>query len=401
MRRVTVEERRARLARRHHLDPASRAEDVTQVARSLVALHSSDPATVFLAAAARLTDGEVTAIEDALYQERSLVRLLAMRRTMWVVPVEAVPVVRSACSDAVAKRERRRLVKLLQDTGIAEDGEGWLASVQEETLAALTRRGAAFGAELSKDVPDLRTKYEYAPDKPYGGTQSVTTQVLNGLSMAGRIVRGRPRGGWHSSQYQWAPVESWLPEGIPEMDRDEAQVSLLKTWLGSFGPATAADMKWWTGLTMGEVKRALAVIDPVEVDLGGETGETGLVLPDDLGPVPSPEPWVALLPGLDPTAMGWVQRDWYLGDHRDPLFDRSGNIGPSVWCDGRIVGGWAQRKAGRDADGDGEIVFRLLEDIGSEATAAVEKQAERLADWIGDVRITPRFRTPLERELTA
>jgi len=46
-------------------------------------------------------------------------------------------------------------------------------------------------------------------------------------------------------------------------------------------------------------------------------------------------------------------------------------------------------------------VFRLLEDAGAEAVAAVEAEAERLAGWLGAVRVTPRFRTPLERELSA
>jgi hypothetical protein len=85
------------------------------------------------------------------------------------------------------------------------------------------------------------------------------------------------------------------------------------------------------------------------------------------------------------------------------LFDRSGNIGPTAWWDGRIVGGWAQRQ-------DGEIAVRLLEDIGAEASAALDAEARRLREWIGadpkapknpKVRVTPRFRTPLERELAS
>ena len=47
------------------------------------------------------------------------------------------------------------------------------------------------------------------------------------------------------------------------------------------------------------------------------------------------------------------------------------------------------------------VVYRLLEDVGSQATAGVQAAAARLTDWIGPVRVTPRFRTPLERELTA
>ena len=79
----------------------------------------------------------------------------------------------------------------------------------------------------------------------------------------------------------------------------------------------------------------------------------------DDGPVAGPaEPWAALLPGLDPTAMGWQERDWYLApDLRSALFDRSGNVGPTVWWDGRVVGGWAQRASG-------EVVWRLLDTDG-------------------------------------
>jgi hypothetical protein len=90
--------------------------------------------------------------------------------------------------------------------------------------------------------------------------------------------------------------------------------------------------------------------------------------------------------------MGWAERDWYLGPHRSFLFDRSGNIGPTVWWAGRVVGGWTQR-------GDGEVVYRLLDDVGGDASATIEQEASRLEAWLGDARITPKFRTPLEREL--
>jgi hypothetical protein len=92
--------------------------------------------------------------------------------------------------------------------------------------------------------------------------------------------------------------------------------------------------------------------------------------------------------------MGWKERAWYLGPHVEAVFDRNGNAGPTVWWGGRIIGGWTQRP-------DGEIAYRLLEDVGNDADDAVETEAARLAAWLGDVRITPRFRTPLQRELSA
>jgi hypothetical protein len=290
---------------------------------------------------------------------------------------------------------RRQLVQDIEKAGVAKDGATWLSEVEAATHDALAARGEALGGELSTDVPRLRTKYTYAEGKTYGGQQTFTTRVLNLMSMDGLIVRGRPRGNWNSSQYRWAPIEAWLPGGAIAVNKGDAQAELVEQWLGAFGPGTSKDIRWWTGLTAGEVNRALTRIDTVDVDLDGATG---LLLADDAEPVEAPAPWVALLPALDPTAMGWTERDWYLGEHRAALFDRSGNIGPTVWSDGRIVGGWGQRKGGDD---DGAVVFRLLEDVGAEATAAIESAAERLTAWLADVRVIPRFRTPLERELTA
>ena len=59
-----------------------------------------------------------------------------------------------------------------------------------------------------------------------------------------------------------------------------------------------------------------------------------------------------------------------------------------------MVGGWTIRP-------DGEIAYRLLEGLGSDVDAAVEAAADRILGWLGDVRFTPRFRTPLEQELAA
>jgi hypothetical protein len=391
VRRIGVQERRARLGLRHHLAPAARAAGVVEVARDLVGLHATDPASVFLAAAARMRTPAVEAVERALYEDRLLLRMLGMRRTMFVVPVELAPVVHAACTQAIAAAQRRITVRLLDQSGIAEDPARWLEEVEAATLEALEARGVATAAELGEDEPRLRRQVLLAEGKSYASRQNVTSRVLLQLAADGRIVRGRPRGSWTSSQYRWSPVDSWLPGGMATWSTMAAQAELVRGWLAGFGPGTAADLKWWTGLTAGQVRRALAAVGAVEVDLDGTPG---LVLADDLEPPPAAGPWVALLPALDPTVMGWSGRGWYLGEHGPTLFDRNGNAGPTVWWDGRIVGGWAHRR-------DGEVAVRLLEDVGADGVAAVEAAAGRLQTWLGKVRVTPRFRTPLERELSA
>ncbi|MDQ6710786.1 MAG: winged helix DNA-binding domain-containing protein [Candidatus Dormibacteraeota bacterium] len=390
LREITDEERRARLARRHHLAPRSRAATPVEVAGDLLGLHGTTASSVFLSAAARLKNPTVTGIEEALYETGTVVRMLGMRRTMFVVPQDLAPIIHAACTRAIAIRERQRLVQMLEQAGIAREGATWLVPVERSLLRALAARGEATAAELGKDEPKLRTQIRLAEGEAYEGSVSVGTRLLFVLGAEGRVVRGRPLGSWTSSQFRWSAVRARRARELEAWPVERAQAELIRRWLASFGPATLADVVWWTGLTIGAVKRALDQVATAEVNV--ESG-TALVLADDLDEVRPGAPWAALLPALDPTVMGWFERSWYLGRHREALFDRSGNAGPTVWWDGRVVGGWGQRP-------EGEIAFRVLEDIGAEGLRAVETAVARLQAWLGPVRVTPGFRTPLEKSLT-
>ena len=387
---IDVAERRARLVARQRLSPESRTDSALDAARSVVVLHSTDPVTVFLSIHAR-ADVDPTGIEHELYEERALVRMLGMRRTLFVVPRELVPVVQAACTRTIAARERRRLEKMISDSDVSTRPKPWLTRALASARKALEERGEAFTSDLTKNVPVLAKRLRFGVGSRFEATQSVGSRVLPQLAMEGRIVRGRPRGSWVSGQYRWVPIETWLGGRIPAMEQEKAQGELLRHWLAAFGPATETDIRWWTGWTAREARAALAAVPHAVVDLGGAGG---FVLADDLEPAETLEPSAALLPTLDPTTMGWKERDWYLGEHASLLFDSNGNAGPTVWWDGRVVGGWSQRR-------DGEIVFRLLEDVGREAVQAVEAEAARVAAWLGDVRFSPGFLPPFQRELAS
>ncbi|MFI6246364.1 winged helix DNA-binding domain-containing protein [Streptomyces sp. NPDC051016] len=388
-RHIGVAERRARLAVRHRLAGPARAAGPEEVADSLVALHGSDPATVHLAVGARLADPAKTVpeTERALYTDRTLVRMHGMRHTVFVFPADLTAVVHASTGLTVAARERAALLKDMATAGAPD--AAWLAEVETSALAALARRGQATAAELAADEPRLREQFAYAAGRSYEGVHTVSTRLLRVLGVEGKVVRGRPLGSWTSSQFRWAVA----PEH-PETDPAEARAVLLNRWLATCGPATEGDLQWWTGWRVTEVRRTLAAVGARPVSL--DDGTTGYVAADDLAPVVAPpEPWAALLPGLDPTAMAWRQRDWYLAPElRPPLFDRSGNVGPTVWWNGRVVGGWAQRA-------DREIVWRFLDPgVRRDAEEAVADAAARLRGWLGTTKVTPRFRTPLERELS-
>ena len=73
-------------------------------------MHATDPATPYLTLWARLAGFTVADLDADLYQRRTLTKHLAMRRTLWIVCADDLPLIQSAASDRVADNERRRLV---------------------------------------------------------------------------------------------------------------------------------------------------------------------------------------------------------------------------------------------------------------------------------------------------
>lgn len=329
----------------------------------------------------------VSDLDRALYLDRSLVKHLAMRRTLFVFPRSTLGVAQAGASDRVADAERRRLIRDVETAGLHRDGERWLSEAGEAVLEVLSDGREATSRELRAEIPMLVGSITYGKGRSWGGQVSVGPRVLTTLSAAGRIVRGSNLGGWSTSRPRWAATEAWLGEEIPPVTEAEGVVGLVEQWLRVFGPGTATDIKWWLGSTLGAVRKALADLHAVEVDLDGRAG---FLLPDDCEPADPVEPWAALLPALDPTTMGWFERDWYLGPYKAQLVDTTGNAGPTAWWNGRIVGGWRQNDAG-------EVVLQILEDIGSEGSRLLENEASRLTAWIGGTRVLPRFPSPLSK----
>ncbi|MFN8623344.1 MAG: winged helix DNA-binding domain-containing protein [Chloroflexota bacterium] len=385
-------ERRARLAVRHRLAPAHAAATVAEAAAAMTVLHATDPSSVYLQAHARVPGlPSPAAIEHALYAERSVLKLLAMRRTLFLAALPDVPMIHNGASLAIGRQERIRTEKLFAEGGIV-DPPALFVELEAAGLIAVRERGEATTAELTKLDPRLGQRIALARGKSYEGSISVSQKVFFHLALDGLIGRGKPRGSWTGNQVRWSPIERWLPDGIPTLPVDEAQARLVERWLRTFGPGTRDDLTWWTGWTVAATRAALAAIGAQEVTLDG--GATAFVAAGDVVPTPSPTPWLAFLPALDATTMGWKDRDWYLGPHRPALYDRNGNAGPTIWVDGRVVGGWGHRA-------DGTVAWRLLEDVGAEMAARIAEEAARLADWIGPARVNAMFPTPLELELKA
>ncbi|MCM3662191.1 winged helix DNA-binding domain-containing protein [Georgenia satyanarayanai] len=390
MRHIDDTERRSRLAIRHGLHPAHRLADPVAVTRAMTVLHSTEPATVHLAVHARTDDVSPEGVERALYEDRSLVKQLAMRRTLFVFPRDLLPATLGSASARVAAEQRRVIVRDVEKYAIADDGAAWLDAAASAVLAHLATSGPLSARDIREQVAELTGQITVDLDKKYGGTFQIAPRVLTMLGAEGRIVRARNASHWRTGRPTWTLTETWLGEQPTPLSAEEGYAEIVRRWLATFGPGTVEDVQWWLGSTKSAARAALAALAAVEVRLDG--GQVGWVLPEDEAPVPAPEPWAALLPTLDPTTMGWKGRGFYLDPEDVPyLFDSNGNAGTTAWWDGRIVGAWVQ-------DGDGAAKVVLHRDVGADARSALDAEAARLTDWLDGVRIVNLYSSLLMKQ---
>ncbi|QNP55630.1 winged helix DNA-binding domain-containing protein [Tessaracoccus defluvii] len=181
--------RRSRLARRHALTPGSRRDDVVALADDLVAVHSTDPATVYLSLLARMQRPDLDAVERALYTDRALVRHHSLRRTLWVASRPMTRRLHSAATLGLLRQERRRTTALLADNGI-DDPERWIDRARLRTLGALAE-GPLAARELGRLVPELNERLTQSAAGSTGSTRG--PRPSTGWGRRSRVSTSPPR----------------------------------------------------------------------------------------------------------------------------------------------------------------------------------------------------------------
>lgn len=379
-------------ARRAHLDRTG--GDAIAIAGALVGLHATDPATAHLSVFARQPIRPMRAVIDELRvcmeERRALLRLMGMRRTLHIVDAGLAPAVLTLARERLGADCRKNATKYLGEAAApAYD------TFRQPVLDALADTDLDTDA-LQAAVPALVLRVSLSTGKTYASDAPVSRFVLEAMGTSGDLVRARVKGGWRSGRTTWARLDRWAPGLAAAPPRAEAYTALAEAWLRAFAPGTLEDLAWWSGLPKGESRDALRALGTrlVEVEVRGWPGpryalaETEL---EDPGPPLPP----ALLPALDPSGMCWTDRGPFLDPQiAGPLWDNTGNLAPTVWVDGRVVGGWACRK-------DGTVLFRVLDDQARRHEGAIAEEARRLQEALDGEAILPRFPTPLTKCLAA
>lgn len=390
------------LAHKQHLLPGSRLTDVVQAARDIVALHGTDPTGPYISLWAREAGFQREALEDALYEQRALAKLLCMRVTLHVLPSDQVSLFFQAYATHRTRPEAERFKAVLVQAGLCQEQKVdlFLGNLQRRVLDVLAEKGPSTVRQINAAVPELKSKIRHSEGKAYAGEFSIGSYLIpNIVGARGLLIRARPRGTWRSTLYEYALLSDWLPGvDLESVTPQEARTWLVHRYLAAFGPATFDDMQWWTGFTRGETKRTFESLKPEleQVTVEG-LGDGYWILADDAQQLrnfaPPDGPYVFLFPNLDPYIMGYRDRSRFLAPgHRAKLFDRAGNAVPTVWVNGRVVGVWGQRE-------DGSVTYSLFEQVGEGERALLEDETRRLSDFLDGEYLPPRFRTSFTRAL--
>ena len=296
------------------------------MARHLVGLQAQENLPPYVSLAARLTAFDPSAVTAGL-EDRSLVRFLTLRGTVHLL----------AAADALMLRQwtapvHEREIKISQSIGPARevDREAFLDALSE-LLADGPQPQKALGAALAERFPGVPA-----------------TQLGQLARSVAPLVQCPPRGTWKGSGgVVYQHVDRWVGRPLVEPDVEE----IVRRYLRAFGPATAADVTTWSGVTrLGPVLKAMDDLVTYE-DAAGKTlhdvpeGE----LADEDAQAP-----VRLLGQYDNVWLSHAGRDRVTTpDSRKSWMGVNGGMANTVFADGMLVGLW------RVTDGRVEVISTL------------------------------------------
>jgi hypothetical protein len=345
---------RALLARQLLLERVDRSP--ADVVEDLVGLQAQEPIDPYIALWSRINDFDPMVLSDLL-ADRHAVRAQLMRGTIHLVTAPDVLVMRPVL--------RPVLERML--TSGSPFGRSLAAAGVD--LPAVVDAGRDLLDEGPRTRAELRDAL--APRFPTADP----TALAQAVTFLIPVIQVPPRALWRrSGQARWATIESWL--GRP-LAANEAPDGLVLRYLAAFGPATAADVRAWSGLT-----EAAAILDrlrPMLIAFRDEAGRELLDLPDAPRPdADTPAP-VRYLPVYDNVILSHADRGRIIDDrHRRAALNVDAVNFGSILVDGFARAVW---RIDRHA---GSVILdvAVLEDLAPPEITAVEDEGARLLAFL-------------------
>ncbi|MET0835279.1 MAG: winged helix DNA-binding domain-containing protein [Thermoleophilaceae bacterium] len=320
---------------RHRLVERAPAAEMHDVAGRICGLHAQVMSSADLTMWARVEDLGGDAVEQALWKDRSLVKLWAMRGTLHLLPAAELGTWLAALGTYEHylkpvwlrgfKITQEELEQLVAAIGDALDGELLTREELGEEVVRLTR---------SKAMAE-RIQGSWGP-------------YLKPASFQGLLCFGPGEG----QRVRFTAPASWVPGGVPEVDPDDALREVTRRYLGAYAPATRDDLGRWWAVSPAQAGRMLGVLgdEAVQVDVDGDSCWMLAEHVAEAARLAKPANVARLLPGFDQWVIGASRTAPALLDpgHKARVYRPQGWVSPVLLVNGRMEGVWKhERKAGR------------------------------------------------------
>lgn len=335
-----------------------RALTVEEAVDEAGGIYSTAP-TSYLSFVARVPGFVKDDLERALYRDRTLVRMSALRGSGFLIPLNMIDMV-SAGSDR--KDPFRGWAQKLV-------GPVQLANWQDRILAVLD--GAVLPAR------SIRKKLDVA------AAESESFRfLLSSMTVQRQLASASGPTGWRDSQYGYAIWEQWFPDHrSTEIGPEQARAHLAEWYLKGHGPGTVDHFAWWGGLKKANARQGLE-------DAAGPSAD-GLY---DLGHGHPPDDprGLRLLPVWDTALVAPKGRRRMVRTAHQPfVYDASGNVTSTVVLDGAVIGVWSR------AGDDDHIVIRAagFGPLDAAVRGLIADEAELIRIALGASDLTIEFVT--------
>jgi hypothetical protein len=333
-----------------------RGTDPLQVLRNVIGVYSAHPTAPlsFFARVREFKDSDFYLLDE----NRLVLRIPAMRLSVYMVPKETAPLVFAAtvppASDPVWQK---RYSQKGRNIPVNEYGN-WQRRILDLAVQPLTAKAI----KQNSGIPAEKAKL-----------------VLNRMAYEGSLLRVGAQS-LRSNIISYVSAETWVGDSLSGKDRDEALTWLAGAYLKSFGPARVKDFQWWTGVNISRAKKAVA--EQATVDIGDDY----LLLTGDMDEFESfkflPGDRVDLLPQWDCYTMGYAPdgRERFVSqDMQEELYGSLGATGGNalgaVLINGLAHGVWNYRFKGTSM----QVRFNMFEKVSPQIRNEIEKQVNEVA----------------------
>jgi Winged helix DNA-binding domain len=350
---------------RHHLVERAPRRSLIKVVDRICGLHAQVMSSAELTAWARVDDLAPDAIGNALWKQRSLVKLWAMRGTLHLLPARDV----GLWLGATGTYDHYLKPVWLRNFQITEKELETLIAAIDRALDGrlLTREELGEEIERTTRSPGVKEK-----------VQGSWGPYLKPAAFQGKLLFGPNKG----QNVRFTSPSSWVKGELEIEDGESARREVTRRYLGAFGPATREDLARWWGVQPAQGGRMLKAIEdelePVDVE-----GTAGWMLARHAREAANATPVevARLLPGFDMWVIGASRDAAALLDpaQKKRVYRDQGWISPVLLVSGRMEGVWKhERRAGRL-----ELTIEPFGKTPKWARAQVEAEAERLASFLG------------------